>query len=123
MADASFTKHERIRKHAEFKIVYQKGERHHTEHFEIITCPNELGWRRLGITVSKSTGTAVARNYVKRIVREYFRLHKAQFPVSSDLVFIAKPSAGDLTYHRLCEELNRVFPPLMDTNTNKTVSP
>ncbi len=123
MADASFTKQERIRKNAEFKTIYQKGERRQTEHFVIITCPNELGWRRLGITVGKSIGTAVTRNYVKRIVRAYFRLHKEQFPASSDLVIIAKPGAGDMTYHRLCDELNRIFPPLTDMNTNGPASP
>jgi ribonuclease P protein component len=122
MTDASFTRQERIRIHADFKTIYKKGIKQDTEHFLIITCPNELGWRRLGVTVSKSIGTAVKRNYVKRRVREYFRLHKAQFPASSDMLIIAKPGAAGLNYHGMCEELNRIFLPLIDNN-NKTASP
>jgi ribonuclease P protein component len=123
MTDASFTKRERIRKHADFKTFYQKGVKQETEHFSIITCPNELGWRRLGVTVSKSIGTAVKRNYVKRRLREYFRLHKAQFPASSDMLIIAKSGASELKYNALCEELNIIFPLQTDTNDNKTASP
>ena len=123
MTDASFTKRERIRTHADFKTIYKKGRKQDTEHFLIITCPNELGWRRLGITVSKSIGTAVKRNYVKRRLREYFRLHKAQFPSSSDMLIISKPGASELKYHALCEELNIIFPPQNDIKDNKTASP
>jgi ribonuclease P protein component len=123
MTEASFTKRERIRIHADFKTIYKKGRKQDTEHFLIITCPNELGWRRLGVTVSKSIGTAVKRNYVKRRLREYFRLHKAQFPASSDMLIIARPGAAELKYHALREELNRIFLPLTDNNDNKTASP
>jgi ribonuclease P protein component len=123
MTDASFTRQERIRIHNDFKTIYKKGKKQDTEHFLIITCPNELGWRRLGVTVSKSIGTAVKRNYVKRRVREYFRLHKAQFPASSDMLIIAKPGAAGLNYNGMRTELNRIFLPLTDNNNNKTASP
>jgi ribonuclease P protein component len=123
MTDAAFTKRERIRIQADFKKIYNKGEKKDTEHFLIITYPNELGWRRLGVTVRKTIGIAVRRNQVKRLLREYFRLHKAQFPASTDILFIAKPGAGELKYHALCEELNQVFRPQTDINDNKTASP
>ena len=51
--------------------------------------------RRLGLVVSSKAGKAVQRNLIKRIVKEYFRLHPEQFPFG-DVVVIAKPSLNVL---------------------------
>jgi ribonuclease P protein component len=109
MTDCSFTKKERILKHSDFKTIYQRGEKTYTEHFLVFTCPNALGWKRLGVTVSKAVGNAVARNYVKRLLREYFRLHKPSLPASADILIIAKPGSLELKYHALCTELDSLF--------------
>ena len=109
MTDCSFLKKERILKHSDFKTLYQRGKKTDTEHFLVFMRPNDLGWKRLGVTASKATGNAVARNYVKRLLREYFRLHKTDLPESSDILFIAKPRASELNYHSLCMELNNLF--------------
>lgn len=109
MTYCSFTKKERILKHSEFKTIYQRGEKTDTEHFLVFTCPNDLGWKRLGVTVSKAVGNAVARNYVKRRLREYFRLHKTNLPAAADILIIAKPGSPELEYHALCAELDSLF--------------
>jgi ribonuclease P protein component len=48
---------------------------------------------RLGITVTKKVGNAVVRNRIKRLVREWMRLH-GWVPVGWDLVVVAKDSAA-----------------------------
>lgn len=55
---------------------------------------------RLGIAASRAMGTAVQRNRVKRVVREFFRTNRACFP-QGDCVVIpgvgaAKLSNGEL---------------------------
>lgn len=52
---------------------------------------------RLGITVSRKVGSAVARNRVKRRVREIFRHERPRLPGAEDLVLIARSGAAELS--------------------------
>jgi ribonuclease P protein component len=45
---------------------------------------------RLGLTVSRKVGRAVLRNRVRRVLREFFRLHQAEFDWSFDIVVVPK---------------------------------
>jgi len=47
---------------------------------------------RLGLTVGKKCGGAVARNRIKRVLREFFRLHGSVVEVPLDMVIVAKKS-------------------------------
>lgn len=102
----SLGKEEKLLNPLEFKRVIRKGKSQSTEHFEIFIFPNQVKRQRLGITTSKKIGTAVKRNRIKRLLREFFRLHKAYLPTSSDTLFIAKPGADQLNHSGLYEELN-----------------
>ena len=53
---------------------------------------------RLGLVVSSKLGGAVARNRLKRRLREIFRLHKAFLSPSLDIVFMPKPGACELNF-------------------------
>ena len=57
--------------------------------------------------MTKKVGSAVERNRVKRVVREVFRRNRQLFPLSHDLVFIAKHGATDIDYGSLLNELQR----------------
>jgi ribonuclease P protein component len=63
------------------------------------------GPTRLGLTVSRKIGGAVARNRVKRLLREYFRLSYDQLPSSVDIVFVARQGAAELSYAEVVSEL------------------
>jgi len=105
----SLGKEERVLKSSDFKKALQGGIKQRTEHFRVFICSNHLERQRLGLTTSRRVGTAVKRNHIKRLLREFFRLHKTCFPPSSDIVFIAKPGADKLDYSRLCEELKHIL--------------
>ncbi|MCK5421613.1 MAG: ribonuclease P protein component, partial [Deltaproteobacteria bacterium] len=45
------------------------------------------------------------------LLREFFRLHKACLPPSSDILFIAKPGAGRVNPSGLREELEFLLGP------------
>ena len=102
-----FRRGDRLKKRYEFRQAQLSGRRIHTPHFLIVVQPNALQNSRLGITVTKKVGSAVDRNRIKRVVREVFRRNRPLFPLSHDLVFIAKRGAVDIDYGSLLAELQR----------------
>ena len=109
MVSFSFPKSERLLNRKDFVNLNKIGKRHHSAHFTLIIHKNRLGATRLGITASKKTGNAVRRNRAKRLIREYFRLHKHQFPKGYDMVIVAKTGASDLEYREVEEELGHLI--------------
>ena len=61
--------------------------------FTVTVMWNDTGAPRLGLAVAvKIAGGAVARNRLRRIIRESFRLHQGELP-AVDLVVSARPAA------------------------------
>ena len=109
MKKHALTRGEKVLKSYEFKNILKGGKSTDTEHFKVFICPNHFKKQRLGITTSRRVGTAVKRNRIKRLLREFFRLHKACLPPSSDILFIAKPGADTLDYTELRAELKDII--------------
>ena len=101
----AFRPQEKIRKRPEYLSIYQQGMRIQARHFTIVAQKNALGYARLGITVSKKVGDAVQRNWIKRLIREFFRLNKTRLAVSRDIVVIGKKGMPRLSYQEVCKEL------------------
>jgi len=114
MERATFGKQERVRKRRDYLTIYQQGVREHSGHFTCITCRNPLGIRRLGITVGKKAGAAVERNRIKRLIREFYRLHKQRLPASRDIVIMARSRAAALTNSEIRRELEMLFVKIKD---------
>lgn len=89
------TKEMRLRKRAEYVAVQADGLKLHGRHVLALarkrSDPVLVG--RLGITVTKKVGNAVVRNRIRRLVREWMRLH-GWVPVGWDIVVVAKDSAA-----------------------------
>lgn len=100
-----FGKRFRIRKRWEFLALQQKGRRRRSEHFTVITRQRVEEPSRLGITTSRKIGDAPARNRVRRLVREFFRRHRAGMQSPRDIVVIARPGAASVSYTAVEREL------------------
>ena len=68
-----FRPSQRIRRHADFQVVYEQGTRIPGRSYTVFTKPNGLAVGRLGIAATKRLGGAVIRNRAKRLIREVFR--------------------------------------------------
>lgn len=96
-----FPKERRLRRPSEFEAVHGEGRRFADGFFTVTLRPNGRATPRLGLAVSlKATGNAVARNRVRRLARESFRVHQHSLP-AVDVVVAARPrvreaSARDL---------------------------
>src|SRR3569832_1340861 len=88
----NFPKKVRLRKRSEYRKVQREGRRLHGKFLIFQTLSENFNYPRLGITVSKQFGSAVARNLYKRRVREVFRQLKGRLP--SGLAIHVSPKSG-----------------------------
>ncbi len=102
-----FTKAQHLHKPAEFQRVYDLKQRAGDAFLLVFGAPNQLGWTRIGLSVSKKHGKAVVRQRIKRLLREAFRLSQHELPVGLDLILIPRPGrkAGLSEYRNSLKKL------------------
>ncbi len=83
IAPLHFRPRHRLTHAREFDAVYAAKVRKVRGPLMLFALPNELGWSRLGLSVSGRVGNAVRRNTWKRMIREAFRLQQHTLPMSA----------------------------------------
>ncbi|MFP6662313.1 MAG: ribonuclease P protein component [Myxococcota bacterium] len=105
-----FGRSERLRRSREFQRVSREGQRAATQHFVLLRAPaaGRPPGLRLGVTVSRAVGNSVARNRVKRVIREWFRIvgKNLEGLGDSDLVIIARRGAATVAGGAMLVELD-----------------
>lgn len=89
----SFTKEYRLLKPKDFQYLKRGASRLDTPflRFHFKRSQNTtLGHARLGLSISKKSGNAVHRNFIKRRIREFFRTSSLRSE-SLDILVIASP--------------------------------
>jgi ribonuclease P protein component len=100
----SFRPHERIKGPAEFRRAFDRKRSAADGVLIVYGVENGLDHPRLGISVSrKKVRNASARNRVKRLIREAFRLSKSELPKGVDIVVL--PRSGDLSFASVQQSL------------------
>ena len=79
-----------IKQNYEFRRLYHRGKSAANRYLVLYCMKNRLGRNRLGLTVSAKFGGAVQRNRAKRLFREAYRLHEAEFKMGFDFVLVAR---------------------------------
>lgn len=97
-----------LRRRSDFARVQRRGKRQAGPLF-VFLAADARGRSRAGITVSKQIGNAVVRNRLRRRVKAL--LDRAGFggPPHRDVLFIAKPGAGEAAFDLLADEIGRLL--------------
>jgi ribonuclease P protein component len=97
-----------LRRRAEFARATKRGTRTAGRY---LTCFVTDGRRRtrVGITVASAVGGAVVRNRLRRRIKAILDRYPLGAPPWRDIVFIARPGAGELPFDALLDEVGRVF--------------
>jgi ribonuclease P protein component len=109
MSGQQFPRAARLLVPAQFDRVLRTGVRVSGKWFraQVVADPASPG--RLGITIAKrAVALSVARNRLRRQIRERFRRATADF-AGFDLVVIAKNGAADVARELVAEDLVRLF--------------
>ena len=107
---AHFTKEQRLLTPAAFREVFDAPERKiHQSHLMAFVRTNTHDKPRVGMAITKrKVPTAVARNLIKRQIREQFR-SKAFKIENKDIVFLVKKSIKDIDKKELKNQINNIF--------------
>ena len=90
-AKATFRPHERLKDPKDFQRVFERRRSESDRVLVVYGVENSLAHARLGISVGrKRVRAASSRNRLKRLVREAFRVSKAELPAGIDLVVIPR---------------------------------
>ena len=115
------TKRQRLLHSRDFSQVFsQPAFRVSTPNLLMLAQPNELGLARMGLVISrKNVGCAVARNRIKRLCREAFRVRTKDF-ATIDIVVLARSGLDKLDNSAVTAMINSLFDKLCQKGAAQT---
>lgn len=112
----SFPRTHRLLTKAEYKSVFDQSMKVSGRHLLILFKPNKKSHARLGLMVGKRVANlAVARNQIKRAIRESFRVNQDKLK-GFDLVVIARQQCDTLSKQKLRESIEKLWEKLLTSS-------
>ena len=104
-----YPRSERLTRKVEFEQIYREGEKGVNHAFVCYVVRQTEQGRKIGYAVSRKVGPAVVRNRIKRYIREFYRLHRAQVPQNIQVVLVARVASANLTHGQCDDAIKRIF--------------
>lgn len=108
-----------LRKKRDFELVFKSGVASRSRNLVLHARPNELGFHRLGLSVSKKIGKAVTRNRIKRLLREAVRRTMEETPSSYDFVLVAKKPSAECRLDDFVRDIKIFLSRLFDEESSR----
>jgi len=105
-SSARFPAERRLCRRAEYRAVYDRGQRISGKHLVLFVLEQDRGHPRLGITATRRVGSAVQRNRARRLVREAFRRHQHEM-APWDIVVNVRSCAPGCHFEEIDRDLIR----------------
>ena len=104
MAEFGFSKARRLVNAADFNRVFRKTRwRASSRTMLVLATASDHSAGRIGFVIArKNVASAVHRNRIKRVIREYYRTHPDLAP-TADLVVVARRGIDKMSNDQLCE--------------------
>ena len=100
-----------LKKNYEFENVLKKGKFYIGKQITIYVVKNNSQNNLFGIAISKKTCKAVQRNYIKRRIRENYRLIQNDLKKGYNIVFLwnKKIPVNEANFHIIKEDMKKLF--------------
>lgn len=103
----SFGRDRRVLRRSDYLETYSRGRRHVGRWLVVFVRPGDGPAARLGVTITKKTGSAVVRNRLRRRLKELFRRSGA-FGAPLDVVVNVRPGAEKAAFAELAGDFARL---------------
>ncbi len=104
-----FPRNHRLITKAEFKNIFDKSHKVNQRYLLALFKPNQKPYARLGLVIGKKVAnSAVARNRIKRVIRESFRLTQDKLS-GLDIIVIGRHQCDTLNKMELRKGIDRLW--------------
>jgi ribonuclease P protein component len=122
MSGAGFGRELRLLSAADFKAVFSQPKRSKDACFTVLARANASGRPRLGLAIAKKhVRLSVARNRIKRLVRESFRRHSHELQ-GLDIVVLAHRGTAGKSNSQLTDSLSNHWRRMAPERSGDSVS-
>ena len=98
----------RLRKDSDFKNVYTKGKSFSTKILVFYFLKNNLGYSRIGFSISKKVGNAVTRNKIRRLIKENLK-DMPDLKDGYDIIFIGRIPSSESDFNQIGKSIRYLF--------------
>ena len=97
-ADFSLPRSSRIRQNRDYRRIYRQGKRFSNRAGLLYLVKSRRSDVRIGFVATKKIGHAFARNRAKRLMKEVYRLHRAELSPNYEAIMLAGSFLTTATY-------------------------
>lgn len=99
----------RLKRRSDFGRIYSRGRSNATDLIVVYVLQTRDDSTKIGFSVSKKLGDAVARNRVRRLLREAVRPYLPQLKTGYSVIVLARVKAGTATLSQFTVALDKLF--------------